>query len=130
VAQKSNFSILNKTRSRIPQLPFSEMKKAVLGEKYELSFVIVPEKTIHTLNRAYRNKNQSTDILSFPLTKNSGEIFMNPAQTKFMAKEFDETYEKFFGFLFIHGLFHLKGMEHGSTMEKAERSMCKKFSIE
>ena len=35
----------------------------------------------------------------------------------------------FIAFLFIHGLFHLKGLTHGSRMERAEKTVRAHFHI-
>ena len=99
---------------------FDQIKKAILGEKYELSLVFVSAKKIQNLNKIYRNINKPTDILSFPLSKTSGEILICKTETKKMMAEFGRSYENFLAFLFIHGLVHLKGHDHGAKMEKVE----------
>jgi len=104
-----------------------EIKDAILGKRYELSLVFVDSKFSRRLNRIYREINKPTNILSFPLSKTSGEIFIDLTQAKKEFKKFDLTFSQFITFLFIHGLLHLKGMTHGSTMEKAERKFYKKF---
>lgn len=123
------FSITNTTKAKLPSLAFEAMKNAVLGKKYELSVIIVSKSEIKKLNKEYRDINENTDILSFPLSDKFGEIYINPDMTKVMAKKFEREYENFFGFLFIHGLVHLKGFDHGSTMESIEASFRKKFGI-
>ena len=123
------FSILNKSKGRLPSLPFELMKKTVLGEKYELSLVFTTASEMLKLNQAYRNLDESTDILSFPLSKTSGEIFICPSETKKMMSEFGRSYENFLAFLFIHGLVHLKGYDHGDKMEKVEVKYRKAFGI-
>ena len=105
------------------------MKDAVLGKKYELSVVIVSRDKIKRLNFSHRGKNVPTDILSFPLSETSGEIFLNLDEAKKEAKKFDRKFENFLGFLFIHGLVHLEGFEHGSRMEALERKYRAKFGI-
>lgn len=121
--------LVNETSSKIPPIPFEAMKDAVLGKEYDLSVVIVSKEKIQSLNKQYRNIDESTDILSFPLDKESGEIFINLEETKKMAPDFDREYENFLGFLFIHGLVHLKGYDHGSTMENIEMKYRKVFKI-
>lgn len=123
------FNITNTTKAKLPRLAFADMKDAVLGKKYELSFIIVGKKEIQKLNKEYRDINKPTDILSFPLSEDFGEIYINPEMTKIEAKKFDRDYENFFGFLFIHGLVHLKGFDHGSTMESIEARFRKQFGI-
>jgi len=108
---------------------FLKIKKAILGEKYDLSLVFVSAKKIQELNKIYRNINKPTDILSFPLSKNSGEILICKSETKKMMAEFGRTFDNFLAFLFIHGCVHLKGFDHGAKMEKVEVRFRKKFGI-
>ena len=124
-----NFAISNTTSSKLPRLPFLAMKEAVLGKKYELSVVFVSRQKIRQLNREHRGKNNATDILSFPLSKTSGEIFINIEESQKEAEKFGRKFENFLGFLFIHGLVHLEGFQHGSRMEKIEIFHRKKFRI-
>ena len=119
----------NKTRESEFLIPFSKIKNACLGKHYELSLVFIDNKLSRQLNKVYRKKNKPTNILSFPLSKDSGEIFIDLELAKKEASDFDQTFPNFIGFLFIHGLLHLKGMQHGSTMEKAESKLRKKFKI-
>ncbi len=105
------------------------MKDAILGKKYELSLVIVSRSEIKELNKEYRGINKPTDILSFPLSSKEGEVFINLDMAKIEAKKFNRTYENFLGFLFIHGLVHLKGFDHSSTMESIEARFRNKFGI-
>ncbi len=123
------FSLINSTKATLPEWPFVQMKNAVLGEQYELSVAIVSEKKIHELNLVHREKDSPTDILSFPLDEQNGEIYLNLDYTKKKAREFGQTYENYLGYLFIHGLLHLNGFDHGSTMESEEAKYCKAFGI-
>jgi probable rRNA maturation factor len=110
-------------------LKFEEIKKAILGSKYELSFVFIKPSKIKELNKQYRKINKPTDILSFPLSKTSGEIFICKAEAKKMMAEFGRSYNNFLDFLFIHGCVHLKGYDHGNRMEKLEVKYRKQFGI-
>ncbi len=123
------FNLTNTTKAKLPKLAFLDMKEAVLGKKYELSVIIVTKSAIQKLNREYRDIDKPTDILSFPLSDDFGEIYINLDMTKIEAKKFDRSYENFLGFLFIHGLVHLKGFDHGSTMESIEARFRKQFDI-
>ena len=108
---------------------FLKIKKAVLGSNYDLSLVFIGPKKMRELNRTYRELNKPTDILSFPLSKTSGEMFICKSETRKMAKEFDRTYENFLLYLFVHGLVHLKGYDHGPKMDKIEAKFRKQFKI-
>jgi len=106
---------------------FEKIKNDILGKKYELSIALVSEKKSREINKKYRNKDKPTNILSFELSKNEGEIILCPALIKTEAKDFSRTFAEFIGFLVIHGMLHLKGFEHSSTMERAEEKYDQKY---
>lgn len=124
-----NFSITNKTKATPRGVSFRQIKEKILGKKYNLSLVFIGDKKSQQLNRAYRKKNQPTNCLSFALSKNSGEIFLNLNKAKKEAGHFGKKFDEFVAFLFIHSLLHLKGMEHGSIMEEVEEKMCGFFKV-
>jgi|ERR1035437_3754623 probable rRNA maturation factor len=108
---------------------FEKIKIAILGKDYDLSVVFVRSPKMRELNRSYRNIDTSTDILSFPLSKNEGEIYICLSEAKKEAVKFDRSYDNFIYFLFVHGLVHLKGFDHSSTMERIEVRYRKMFNI-
>ncbi|MBI2047902.1 MAG: rRNA maturation RNase YbeY [Parcubacteria group bacterium] len=130
-ARKKNIpcSTTQITHGRLPRLPFSDIKNAVLGKRHEISIVFIGNALSVKLNRIYRKKNSPANILSFPLEHNMGEIFINMPKAQSDARIYKRTYKNQVGYLFIHGLFHLKGYRHNSTMERAEARVRKKFSI-
>ena len=111
------------------ELPFSIMTEKVLGPDYELSLVFNSPEEMVQLNKQYRDKDYVADILSFPLTETSGEIFMCLDQVRIKAQEYNQTFENHVAFLFIHGLHHLKGLDHGSRMDKEEKMIRDFFGI-
>lgn len=121
-------TVINKTKGKLPSLPFDLIKNAILGKEYELGIRCVSAKTQRQLNATYRQKDKTTNVLSFPVSKNSGDITFDLSQVKKDAPLFDMPYTQFLKYLFIHGCLHLKGFEHSSTMEKEERKFMKKFS--
>ncbi|MES2416203.1 MAG: rRNA maturation RNase YbeY [Patescibacteria group bacterium] len=123
-----NFGVTNLTKGKLPSLPFAMMKTAILGKGYSLSLVFINKKKSLELNKTYRQKDKPANVLSFPYSKKDGEIFICIEVAKTQAKEYDKTWTEFVGFLVIHGMLHLKGMQHGSTMEVQERKFSKKFS--
>lgn len=71
------------------------------------------------LTKAQLHKTPTSNVLSFPLSKTSGEIVICKSAAKPYTLEF----------LFIHGLLHLKGYKHGGIMEHEEAKLVKKFGI-
>lgn len=127
MADKNFCTIINKTKGKLPRLPFVSIKEKILGPKYDLSVSFLSKTEQRKINRIYRKKDKTTNILSFSLSKNSGEITFDLAQVKKDAPLFEMTYSKFLKYLFIHGCLHLKGFEHSSTMEKEEKKFLAMF---
>ena len=96
------------------------IKYKFLNKKVSLTLLLSNNKNIRKLNKNFRNKNKSTDILSFPFNKKAkiskqiyiGDIiisynFMNKPKSqklKIFKKKVIKT--------FIHGFLHLLGFNH------------------
>lgn len=100
---------------------YTKLKNDILGKKYSLSIACVDEEKSRFLNKKYRKIDKATNILSFALRKNMGEIVLCPSIIKKEAKNFGKTFQQFKGFLVIHGMLHLKGLDHGKRMGKEEK---------
>ena len=98
---------------------FKKIQKHILGDRYELSVAFLPPAKMRAVTRQYKHKNHVSNVLSFPLTKTSGEILI----CKSAAKPYTVEY------LFIHGCLHLKGKKHSDTMEREENRILKKFGL-
>ena len=90
------------------------------NKKIALTLLLSNNRCIKKLNKNFRNKNKSTDILSFPLAKKTmiskktyiGDIiisfnYMNKPKSK-NIKNFKEKVIK----TFIHGFLHLLDFDH------------------
>ena len=95
-------------------------KYRFINKKVYLTLLLSNNKKIKILNKKFRNKNKSTDILSFPSNKilkiskqtYLGDIiisfnFMNKPKSQ-TDKQFKEKIIK----TFIHGFLHLLGFDH------------------
>lgn len=122
-------TIRNTTKGKLPRLPFAKMTDAVLGKEYDCSLVVVSGAKSRALNRTYRGKDTPTNILSFPLDEHEGEIFLDLKKARGDAPLFGRTYTNFIAFLYVHALFHLKGLDHGTKMENAEKKIRTQFHI-
>jgi probable rRNA maturation factor len=126
---RSNISITKTTRGSLPRLPFEKMGTAILGPKYELSVVICGDSLAQRMNKEYRKKSYKPNVLSFPISKTEGEIFLNVQCAAREAKKYKTTLPKRLALLFVHGCFHLKGLKHGDRMEAAEQKTLRKFHL-
>lgn len=113
----------------LPRVPFLKLKEIVLGPDYELSVAFVGAKESRELNLEHRKKDYPANVLSFPLSKTSGEIVICPPAAFKDAKKFGKSRVAMIPFLFIHGLFHLKGMRHSSKMEAKEAELRSQFGL-
>lgn len=110
-------AIKNLSRRARPRLKFREIAKHILGQNYDLSLVFIGRVRSRQLNLVWRGKDKPANILSFPLDETTGEIFID---LETMDQE-DPL------FIFIHGLLHLKGLDHGSKMEALESQLVNYF---
>lgn len=124
-----NFTLINEAKNKIPAIPFEQIKDAILGADYTLNLIFTTSSKIKKLNTIYRNKECSTDILSFPISETEGEIYISEKEAREEANKFGRDYQNFLAFLFIHGCTHLKGHDHGAIMEGLEDEVRKKFGI-
>lgn len=125
----NQIEILNKTKSKAPKVPFDVLRDEILGNKYVLSVAYVSPAEIKKINNAYRQKNESTNVLSITLDKNQGEILLCPQIIKKQIKDFGLNYQKLTVLLVIHAMLHLKGYVHSSKMDKIELRLRKKYLV-
>ncbi len=95
-----------------------------LGEKRDFSLSFITDEEIQSLNREYRDIDSPTDILTFALTdgeqfpvmdeedEEMGDIFISIDSMERNAKEFNVTPEEELKRLLLHGLLHLRGLDH------------------
>ena len=121
--------LLTASTKTYPHLPYQKMKDDILGVGYRLSLVFVGSTRARALNENYRGKTYVPNVLSFPLDATTGEIYICPEVAKREAKKFSLTVTGYIGYLFIHGLFHLKGHDHGDTMDALEAKAVKKYGL-
>ncbi|MDP2649959.1 MAG: rRNA maturation RNase YbeY [bacterium] len=121
------FSIKKTTKGTLPSVPFEDIKNEVLGGKYELSLVLIGDALAKRLNSEHKNKSTPTNVLSFPLSRTEGEIFLNVRRATRDARTYGHSWEQHLAFLFIHACLHLKGMTHSPKMERAEEKLLRAF---
>ena len=106
---------------------FDKIKNDILGKEYSLSIAFVSEEKSREINKKYRKKDKPTNVLSFSLRENEGELVLCKTVIQREARDLKKNFKSWLLFLVIHGMLHLKGMEHSSTMEKAEALYYKRY---
>ena len=147
----------NQTEVKVPvgiRLLIRRCCQAVLAtEKFandaEVSVSFVSNNEIRNLNKAYRNKDSVTDVLSFPLTSEDGTTETNPDTNAVQlgdvvisletavkqAQNYGHSLEREIGFLTVHSMLHLLGYDHETSqldmriMREKEESVLEKLGI-
>tara|TARA_B100000424_G_C22861660_1_gene459184 strand:- start:74 stop:535 length:462 start_codon:yes stop_codon:yes gene_type:complete len=91
-----------------------------INKKITFNLLLSNNKNIKKLNKTFRNKNKSTDVLSFPLNKKikiSKNTFLGDIVISYNYLDKPKTQElKIFKEkvikIFIHGYLHLLGFDH------------------
>ena len=95
-------------------------KYKFLKKKKSLTLLLSNNRNIKKLNKKFRNKNKSTDILSFPFNKRInlskqaylGDIIISYNFIDKPKSQKQKDFEKKLIKIFIHGFLHLLGFDH------------------
>lgn len=96
-------------------------------EPRNVSVLITDNEEIHGLNLEYREKDAPTDVLSFPLfdedgnldDEELGDIVISLERAKAQAEEYNHSLKREVAFLTAHSMLHLLGYDH----ENGEQEM-------
>ncbi|MCE5257191.1 MAG: rRNA maturation RNase YbeY [Spirochaetaceae bacterium] len=91
-------------------------------EEWVVSLLFCDDEFIQGLNRGYRNKDEPTDVLSFPMGDSiseegrtvfiAGDIVISIPALARNATDFGVARDDELKRLIVHGLLHLSGMDH------------------
>ena len=134
------FTFLNEYNSELDnyELIYENIAKVIFNHLNLNNFFIfevdlVDAKTIHEINKNYRNVDRETDVISFAfedddsykkmvsnqdVPRDIGEIFICVDVAKRQAKEYQHSFEREMAFLFVHGLLHLLGYDHMTDQDE------------
>jgi len=121
---------------------FSEkaLKLAHAGDP-DLTVAFVSDRAMRELNRMWRGKRETTDVLSFPADQTEfekaeglrlGDVVISTEQAARQAKEHGLSFENEVAQLILHGLLHLSGYDHETDrgeMNRLELRLRKKLGI-
>lgn len=119
-AHKVDVRWLKKEASRI-------LKYLEIGDD-ELSILLTGDSGIRDLNHQYRDKNQATDVLSFPQDEDAvnekGQVLLGDVvisvETAFrQATDHHLSLQEELILLLIHGILHLMGYDHETSKQDA-----------
>lgn len=101
--------------------------RALQQRRAELSIALVGDLEMRPLNRKYRKKNRTTDVLSFYVEnqpaaglKILGDVVISVPQARRQAKQRGHSLKREMVTLLIHGLLHLLGYDHEKSPRQAK----------
>lgn len=95
-----------------------------------VTIAFVSDRVMRELNRLWRHKQGTTDVLSFPVEQNEfekaegpslGDVVISVEQAARQAKENGLTLEQEIAQLVLHGLIHLCGYDHSTDEGEMNR---------
>ena len=103
----------------------------------DIELIIVNNSHIQEINREFRDKDNPTDVLSFPIEGIGdilplGSIIISIDFVIEKAKEYGHANREELLLLFIHGLLHLLGYDHeidNGEMREKEEEIIRGFSL-
>ena len=101
------------------------LKMEQFTDPAEISVIFVDNEQIQKLNAQYRNKDVSTDVLSFPMGENGnhdvnhatgakilGDVVLSVEKAVEQADRYGHSLEREVGYLTAHSMLHLLGYNH------------------
>lgn len=109
-----------------------KLSKILFGPPYNISIVLVSNRKIIELNKKFLGRNYPTDVMSFKISKNYGEIVISVEKAEENSVIYNHTIEEEILYLIIHGFLHLKGYrdykeEEFKKMRKCQDKIYKKL---
>ena len=136
-----NFSVHEHCKKVMKAVVVNVLGGGYENKSVEISLLLADDERLHNLNKEFRNKDSTTNVLSFPFYKiqkdtiNSvldsnnymflGDIAISFERIMSESMEQEKTFEEYFSHILIHGLLHLFGYDHildeeAEIMEKLE----------
>ena len=99
----------------------------------EVSFLLTSDSNIRLLNKNYRNKDKSTNVLAFPMNQKSfgenfivGDVVISLQKILSESKKLKIQKYKYLSQITIHGVLHLLGFDHKSNKQHEEMKRIEK----
>ena len=99
--------------------------------KGEVNVLLTNDRKMRELNRRFRRKDKTTDVLSFP-SLYGGDIAVSVPMAKQNARALGHEVSDELKILILHGALHLKGHDHerdNGSMARLEQSLRKKLAL-
>src|SRR5882672_1683281 len=120
----------------------TEASRALPVAAVGVTVAFVSDRAMRELNRMWRGKRATTDVLSFPAAQtefekggglNLGDVVVSIEQAERQANEHGLSFENEIAQLILHGLLHLSGYDHETDrgeMNRLELRLRKQLGID
>ena len=105
------------------------------NSKLNISITLTTPENIRKINKEYRNVDNETDVLSFPIFEKEeldkkvlnnnfeyedilGDIVISIKRVEEQAKEYGHSFERELSYMVVHGFYHLMGYDHIKEQDK------------
>lgn len=105
------------------------------NSKLNISITLTTPENIRKINKEYRNVDNETDVLSFPIFEKEeldkkilnnnfeyedilGDIVISIKRVEEQAKEYGHSFERELSYMIVHGFYHLMGYDHIKEEDK------------
>jgi probable rRNA maturation factor len=99
----------------------------------EISLDLIGDRRMRRLNRHYRGRDATTDVLAFPMSEAEGlrspllgDVVISVPMAIRQAKESQQSLDQELAILLVHGVLHLLGFDH----EQGKREACRMYRKE
>jgi len=128
----ANFTKGKIDKKLIKEAVFKTLKVLKVSGNIEVSLAFIGDAKMKNLNKKFRGKNKSTDVLSFGFdeknafkkgkkSKNLGEIMISLPYAKKQAKENKKSLKEEIALLSSHGTIHLCGIDHERSKKEYKK---------
>ena len=129
--------------ARQPLKPFlTDLRRALGIARADWNLCLVSDRAMRALNRKFRKKDRSTDVLSFsaaprekplrigsrarksrraPRTEFLGDVAISPLTARRNARRLGKSFQDELRILILHGVLHLMGYDHETDRGEMHR---------
>ena len=110
------------------------------NRKLYINIILTTPENIKQINKQYRNVDNETDVLSFPMFEKDeiekidnnigevlGDIVISIARVEEQAQEYGHSFKRELAYMVVHGFYHIIGYDH--IKEEDKKQMRKKEEV-
>ena len=140
ISYSTNFPISDSLEEKLNKALSYIFKEEGITDS-SINLKILTDEDIKELNKKFRNKNTTTNVLSFSnedvsksITGNLGDIAISYEFVKRESKEHKKNFDDHMIHMLVHGVYHILGFDHendemADIMEIKEVKLLKKLGI-